>query len=207
MIEKLLRAENKQPPQQQPVQVQQIHMPMNQIPVSPQQYQYYDYQQFQRQANVIPFPEDKSLQFQLSHQMKQTFPETILSEANCHSPNNGSLNLYSPSSSLTLANCTAEELEFESAFRKFFKVYTKLNEEDKPIKIRKIVRSSSQREAEKISEFLDLFQTEGFHKSPESVAQKNSPCQCPTCPFQTEISQLNEYYDQILSFPPIQQFE
>jgi len=200
MIEKLLRAsennyQNKSPP------TQQIHIPhIQQLPISPQQIPMYEHQQLQRHASITSYPNDGSLLYQLPN-IKQTFPENLLSDPNCQSPNNSCV--YSPPNP-SLANCTAEESEFENAFRKFFKVYTRLSEEEKPMKIRKLIRSSSQREAEKISEFLDLFQTEGFHKSGD-IVQKNSPCQNPTCPYQNEINELNDFYDQILTFPP--QFE
>jgi hypothetical protein len=208
MIEKLLRA-SETSQHNKPLQP---HMPhLQHVPISPQLQMYEQQQHLQRQMTVNPYADANSLLYQMPN-MKQAFPETVLSDASCQSPNNGGSNIYSPpnSTSFPLANCTAEEPDFEAAFRKFFKVYTKLNEEDKPIKIRKLIRGSSQREAEKISEFLDLFQTEGFHKSvPVDTVQKNSPCQCSTCPYQSEISELNNFYDQILSFPPqqFQQFE
>jgi hypothetical protein len=215
MIEKLLHASEMNKAPQMPHIQQQHH-----LPISPHQFQLYEQQQqqqqqqqFQRMNNhVNGYPDDGSLLYQLPH-MKQIFPDNLLSNASIQSPNNIILNTDSPSNSgIPLANCTAEESEFETAFRKFFKLYTKLNEEEKPLKIRKLLRASSQRESEKISEFLDLFQTEGFHKSAPVdtiVHNGNSPCQCPTCPYQSEISQLNEFYDQILTFPPqhIQPFE
>eukprot|EP01103_Thecamoeba_quadrilineata_P014624 TRINITY_DN439_c0_g1_i2.p1 TRINITY_DN439_c0_g1~~TRINITY_DN439_c0_g1_i2.p1 ORF type:complete len:414 (-),score=81.56 TRINITY_DN439_c0_g1_i2:37-1278(-) len=106
-------------------------------------------------------------------------------------------------------NCSAgqdgnsEDTEFDRAFRNFFKVYNNLTAEDKPMKIRKLVRNSSQRDTEKISEFLDMFLTEGLQRIPpiDIVLQKNSPCECSSCPFQKELQNIEEFYDDFLSLP------
>jgi hypothetical protein len=93
--------------------------------------------------------------------------------------------------------------EFENSFRSFFKVYNNLAADEKPIKIRKLIRNSSQRDTEKISEFLDLFLTEGLQRIPpiDVLVQKNTPCQCTSCPYQKELQNIDKFYEDFLSLP------
>eukprot|EP01103_Thecamoeba_quadrilineata_P005312 TRINITY_DN15128_c0_g1_i1.p1 TRINITY_DN15128_c0_g1~~TRINITY_DN15128_c0_g1_i1.p1 ORF type:complete len:428 (-),score=94.10 TRINITY_DN15128_c0_g1_i1:33-1316(-) len=133
--------------------------------------------------------------------MKQTYAEPFLTGTVCATP--------SPPPPATdysmpiVPSAGLEESEFDSSFRHFFKVYNNLPAEEKPIKIRKLIRNSSQRDTEKISEFLDLFMTEGLQRIPpiDLLLQKNSPCECSTCPFTKEMIKIDEFYTDFLSLP------
>jgi len=88
-------------------------------------------------------------------------------------------------------------MDFETSFKRFFKMFYSLSVDEKPIKIRKLLRNSSQRDAEKVLELLDLFQRESIQRdsrntcSPET--QKNSLCDCNTCPYQKELQKIEDY--------------
>jgi len=104
--------------------------------------------------------------------------------------------------------------EFDSAFRLFFDLYNSLPQEEKPVKIRKLVRNSSSHDTERIAEFLDLFMTEGLQRSlrssgvhtsntPSSLSSSSSSsssgCKCAACPYQRELERIDEFYGDFLS--------
>lgn len=99
-----------------------------------------------------------------------------------------------------------EAADFENAFRNFFEVYNSLPQEDKPVKIRKLVRNSTTKDTERIAEFLDLFMTEGLQRSLKSdflsgsgLMNLTSGCKCVTCPYQKELERIDEFYKDFLS--------
>lgn len=99
--------------------------------------------------------------------------------------------------------------EFEMAFRQFFEVYNCLPQEEKPVKIRKLVRNSAARDTERISEFLDLFMTEGLQRGLKndlfSSGSSLSGCKCTSCPYQKELERIDEFYKDFLSVTPLDQ--
>jgi hypothetical protein len=92
--------------------------------------------------------------------------------------------------------------EFEIAFRRFFEVYNSLPLDEKPVKIRKLIRNSSTRDTERISEFLDLFLSEGLQRTLKSDSFPGlSGCKCVCCPYQKELERIDEFYKDFLSAP------
>jgi len=91
-------------------------------------------------------------------------------------------------------------VDFEIAFKNFFQLYNSFPSEEKPMKIRKLIRSSSQRDREKISEFLDLFLAQGMQQpsssrsSTELKAENDSGCLCAVCPYKKEVEITDPFY-------------
>jgi hypothetical protein len=83
--------------------------------------------------------------------------------------------------------------------------------EEKPEVIRKLVRNSSTRETERLSELLDLFWTEGLQKElgPSRNSLRNvvdhqsnvgeEGCHCPECPHKQELERIDEFYKEFLT--------
>jgi len=101
-----------------------------------------------------------------------------------------------------------KDLEFEDAFVNLLKAYNLLRQEEKPETIRKLIRNSSTRDVDKLSEFLDLFWVEGLQKEP-SLGQRTSSghsnnmhkedgCCCADCPHKQELERIDEFYKEFL---------
>lgn len=82
--------------------------------------------------------------------------------------------------------------------------------EEKPETIRKLIRNSSTRDTERLSELLDLFWTEGLQKEPSYGSRpkerpaviggsKDAGCNCPDCPHRQELERIDEFYKEFLS--------
>lgn len=87
-------------------------------------------------------------------------------------------------------------VDFELAFGELVKAYNAMSSDEKPEKIRKLIRNSSTRDTERLSELLDLFWTDGLlkehsgfgsrtmapgttvHSGPGGSNQSNQECQC-----------------------------
>jgi len=107
----------------------------------------------------------------------------------------------------------AKELpEFEESFVHLLKAYTAMKAEEKPETIRKLIRNSSGRDTERLSELLDLFWTEGLQKEPSfggrtrfanNNSNMNKPdedgCSCADCPHKLELERIDEFYKEFLS--------
>jgi len=135
--------------------------------------------------------------------------------------------LTSSSNSLLLdilkgSACSGEEDKnesFENSFRKFFRSFNTLPSEDRPVKIRKLIKNCSQHDTEKISEFLDLFFVEGIQRGANALQQvgdgagagsngggspvssSSNGCHCLSCPYQQELQRIDDFYHDFLSTP------
>lgn len=99
---------------------------------------------------------------------------------------------------------------FEEAFCNLIRAYNKMESEEKPETIRKLIRNSSSRDTERLSELLDLFWTEGLQKEPAfgdrpnnerpgMIGSKEDGCNCPECPHKQELERIDEFYKEFLS--------
>jgi len=105
--------------------------------------------------------------------------------------------------------------EFDEVFANLLKVYNNMKPEDKAEGVRKLIRNSSTRDTERISELLDLMWTEGLQKEPP-VSSRESPthtcssgncscnpkgdnCTCGDCPHKLELERIEEFYKEFLS--------
>jgi hypothetical protein len=105
-----------------------------------------------------------------------------------------------------------KSLDFEEAFVALMKAYNAMPAEEKPETIRKLIRNSSTRDTERLSELLDLFWTEGLQREPAfgtksnnrdrlSVASssRDDGCSCSNCPHKQELERIDEFYKEFLS--------
>jgi len=93
--------------------------------------------------------------------------------------------------------------DFELAFHTVLKAYNSMTPDEKPETIRRIVRNSTSRETERLSELLDLFWNQGLLK--EHPMEKlsfnfggNDGCHCVDCPHRVELSRIDDFYQEFL---------
>jgi len=101
------------------------------------------------------------------------------------------------------------EIDFEESFSNLVKSYNAMKPSEKPEIIRKLIRNSSARDTERLSELLDLFWTEGLQKEfgSRSSARDRSAhlikdvdsCNCVECPHKAELERIDEFYKEFLS--------
>jgi hypothetical protein len=106
-------------------------------------------------------------------------------------------------------NGGAQHPDFEEAFVNLLKAYSSIKSEEKPETIRKVMRSTSIRDTEKLSELLDLLWTEGLQKEPSFANNSKSrdrmgivirDSSCPVdCPHKLELERIDEFYKEFLN--------
>jgi len=106
--------------------------------------------------------------------------------------------------------------DFEQAFSNLIKAYNLMKPEEKPEVIRKLIRNSSTRDTERLSELLDLFWTEGLQREPSFIGKTNARerlaanssmsmkedgmgCCCADCPHKQELERIDEFYKEFLA--------
>lgn len=135
------------------------------------------------------------------------FSSTIREHCGSLSASGGSLSLSKSSSE---SKPSEEENALEKAFHNFLDVYNKVNPEQRPEKIRRIVRNSSARKTETFCEIVGLFNDEGLQKelgrdcsltfSPSSM-EVGTGCNPETCPHKKELERIDEFYRDFLAAP------
>jgi hypothetical protein len=101
-------------------------------------------------------------------------------------------------------------LDFEEAFANLMSSYSAMPAEERPETIRKVIRNSSTRDTERLSELLDLFWTEGLQREPSFGGKQNTRdrlavmgreegCSCTDCPHKQELERIDEFYKEFLS--------
>eukprot|EP01114_Cavostelium_apophysatum_P024819 TRINITY_DN986_c0_g1_i2.p1 TRINITY_DN986_c0_g1~~TRINITY_DN986_c0_g1_i2.p1 ORF type:complete len:408 (-),score=95.83 TRINITY_DN986_c0_g1_i2:139-1296(-) len=103
--------------------------------------------------------------------------------------------------------------EFESSFAELIRAYNSMSPEEKPETIRKLIRNSSTRDTERLSELLDLFWTDGLVKERSGFGTARMPsntvnhqhntngegCSCQECPHKSELERIDQFYKEFLS--------
>ena len=95
--------------------------------------------------------------------------------------------------------------DFEEAFIQLIRSFTTMKPEERPEMIRKIIRTSSTRDTERLSELLDLLWTEGLQKDygrrDRIVHNSNQEegCTCLDCPHKSELERIDLFYKEFLS--------
>jgi hypothetical protein len=90
---------------------------------------------------------------------------------------------------------------FDSALRRFLLVYNTLSQEEKPAKIRKLIRSTTTKDTERCSQFIDLFSPEGLQRAAQRSTKSRSSCACTVCPYQKELERIDDFYEGFLGAP------
>jgi len=97
--------------------------------------------------------------------------------------------------------------DFETAFLKFVEAYNKLGQDEKPEKIRRVMRSTNSATTEKITEMLDLFAAEGMENPQKKQriqhydSEGNKTCNCEDCPHKKELEKIDLFYNEFLCAP------
>jgi hypothetical protein len=93
--------------------------------------------------------------------------------------------------------------EFSMALYQFLVSYSQLKAEEKPAKIRRVMRSCSNNDTEQLGVLLELLiSTPSF---PENEKEKKeadlsiSGCSCVVCPHQQELERIDEFYKDFLA--------
>lgn len=98
--------------------------------------------------------------------------------------------------------------EFTLALHQLLSAYAHLQPEDKPAKIRRIMRTHSNHDTEQLGELLDsLVSTRSCGSGDESKEHKKddaptvpaSGCACLVCPYQQELARIDEFYKDFLA--------
>jgi len=100
-------------------------------------------------------------------------------------------------------------VDFEESFSNLMRAYSAMTAEERPETIRKVIRNSSTRDTERLSELLDLFWTEGLQREPAFGGKPNSRdriaaigreegCSCSDCPHKQELERIDEFYKEFL---------
>jgi len=104
---------------------------------------------------------------------------------------------------------SSEAEQFEGNFRKFFQSFNSIPADERPVKIRKLIKNFSRPDTEKISELLDLFLVEGLLqrsgtvKFPSTTVTRDSSCNCP---HQQELLKIDEFYKDFLTSATTEDF-
>jgi len=103
------------------------------------------------------------------------------------------------------------EEDFTLAVQRFLMSYRQLSSEDKPGKIRKVMRSCSARDGEQLSELLgsmlnspakpEIEQRKGFFPFSNSLnaGSEDGQCACPSCPYRQELGKIDQFYTEFLA--------
>jgi len=99
----------------------------------------------------------------------------------------------------------SSSVDFEAVFANFITTFQNLPPEEKPSKVRRLMRAASTQDAERLAELIDLFTAEGLQQGIGSdlsgSAAAMSGCQCATCPHKAELLKIDEFYKEFLSTP------
>jgi hypothetical protein len=111
-----------------------------------------------------------------------------------------------------------EALAFQKAFKQFLSSYERLDDIDKPAKMRKVMRNVSTRETPNIEEMFSIVGAENadpFILMGANVSNNNNnnnnnnngnpngvaECHCVDCPYKLEVAKMDEFYTEMLTNP------
>jgi len=107
----------------------------------------------------------------------------------------------------TTTSTQKPELDFEKCFNDLIQSYNAISQEERPQIIRSIIRNSTARDSENLSELLDLFYTtqqSDLNRNPNlplstsTHSSRDGGCTCQQCPYQTELQRIDEFYKEFL---------
>jgi hypothetical protein len=92
---------------------------------------------------------------------------------------------------------------FEKAFEEFLDSYDSLDAFERPSKIRKLMKNTSFRDTEILTEMLETFAVPG---DPEPQKEKSDnphdrTCNCRRCPHREELKRIDDFYNRFLITP------
>jgi hypothetical protein len=139
--------------------------------------------------------------------VEPTVPAFGWEELSLNTPQNQKCMLFTTLPLITDSLAEKTVVEFDDAFSNLIKAYNTMKPEEKPEIIRKIIRNSSTRDTERLSELMDLFWTEGLQKELGGRHTRERPivntsvdsCNCTDCPHKIELERIDEFYKEFLS--------
>jgi len=95
------------------------------------------------------------------------------------------------------------DADFETAFASFITAYNGLPHDERPEKIRKLIRTNSAQETEQLTELVDMFTAEGLQQGvgSEISAGQQGGCHCQNCPHKQELLRIDDFYKEFLTSP------
>jgi len=103
----------------------------------------------------------------------------------------------------------ADLTPFEQAFMSFVEAYDHLDPEEKPSRIRRTMKNTSNRDVENITEMLEVFTQVATTTQPEQSSKSYTrdpslkTCSCERCPHLQELRKIDDFYNRFL----IQEFQ
>jgi len=111
--------------------------------------------------------------------------------------------LASETSKMSKDESGLKSTDFVNTFTEFLGAYNSMPSEEKATTVRKLIRTSSARDTERLSELIDLFASEGLQKQignavfPNPMRENSEPsspsgfgCSCSNCPYRLELEQI-----------------
>jgi len=112
---------------------------------------------------------------------------------------------YQPPSSLP----DPEDMDFDNAFNNFLRAYKKISVEERPSKMKRIVKQHSE-DMDTLNDFVNLYSSEILMQTPDSANMLNSLLMPSTtcsssctgdCPHKKELERLDNFYHEFLFEP------
>lgn len=91
------------------------------------------------------------------------------------------------------------ESDFETAFKNFVLAYSKLPVEERPKKLRKVLKND-QEITTRANDFIDLYCSEGFHPLRSSPTEHFEHID-EICPYKKELERMDTFYNEFLAEP------
>jgi len=95
------------------------------------------------------------------------------------------------------------KMSFESAFRDLLRAYDKIDQDHRPEKIRRLIQQISGCKMDGVCELFEIigqdckFEKNCHETSPSEGS--NGFCMCESCPFKTELEQIDDFYSVLLN--------
>jgi len=91
--------------------------------------------------------------------------------------------------------------DFEKCFLQFIKSYDKMDQFEKPHKIRKLMKNTSTRDIETVTDMLETFsQASSIRReiNKDCIQNGNKKCSCNHCPHRDELQRIDDFYNRFL---------
>jgi len=98
--------------------------------------------------------------------------------------------------------------DFETTFLSFLNAFNNFPPDERPAKIRKLIRGTPAHDFDQLSELLDMFLIEGNVLGRENSRRENhqshgvqalKPCEITECPHKKELEKIDDFYKEFLS--------
>jgi len=105
------------------------------------------------------------------------------------------------------------DLDFEDAFTKFLETYTKVPQEERPNKMRRVLKKLGEENLDNLMDFVGTYSQTcsgissaeaSFLSNLEAIDAANctqSNCKCKECPHKRELSRMEDFYDDFFAEP------